>query len=222
MAQGKLRLTINKKPDPIWTQESEIISIRKENNAHDTNFSYANLIPDSFPAMHIFYQEGIPGDTANTYIAIGTQFAQSVSAGPGTMELHIVSNGVGNQLDKTVSFNIGSNPVSAYINFESRPDTTDIVKSVPSYMTPISITAADVLAHCSDFDGSAIVQMCIHTGGDPNFEWNGQLYTDGQLIDIVDLDTNPIIYTPVANPLGYYIEFPWSVVDEDGLITNIN
>lgn len=221
MAKGKLRIVVGQKPRPIWNQTKDLISIRTENNSQDIMFNYQNLDPANITAMQVLYQEGIPNDPSQTYIVVTSQQNQNITANAGSILLHIVSNGKADQLDKFVDFNIGTNQVRVYINFESRPDTLDMLLSTSSYTIPIQITKQAVLTHFSDFDGSAIIKVGVETGGAPNFKYNNQPYIDGTLVDIDTLDSIGFYYVPDVNPQGYQIAYPWIVEDETGLITKV-
>lgn len=219
MAKGHLKLIVNPMPEPIWSQAQEHLSIRTEDNTQDITFDYDNLNPTTINSMQVLYQEGFPTDFSQTYIVIASQATQSIGTGAGTVELHVVSRGIANQLDKIVTFNIGSNTVTMAINFESRPDTLDIIKTTSSYTIPIPITKQDILNHFSDFDGNTIVRFGVETNGDLNFKYGGAQYNGPDLLDIATVDSVGFIYYPDANPLGYTASYLWIAEDETGLIT---
>lgn len=222
MSVGKLRLIIHQKPDAVWNQQVEVVSVRKEDNSVDVTFSYQHMNAATMTSMQTLYQEGIPGDPSQTYIAIVSQNLQLINSNTsGTVVLHVVSNGTAGQLDKTVNFNIGTNPVTMAINFESRPDTLLLVKSTPNYTIPIQITSADVLNHIYDFDGNAITKVAVDTNGDPNFSYNGAPYVSMEFIPVDTLTSLGFFYTPDNNPLAHTVEYDWYVMDETGLITKL-
>lgn len=221
MPSGKLRLIIKKKPDPIVTANSAIISVREENNTQDVTFTYQNLAAATLTTNQILYQEGLPNDPSSTYVVIGSQSNQNITTSPGSFELHIVSNGMAAQLDKVIAITIGANTFNVSIDFRSRPDTVDIIKETPSYVQPIIITKQDILDHCSDFDGDAIIEWALDCFGNTDFVYNGAPYVPGTFIPLNVIDANGFSYVPVNNPLGYTIEYPHKVKDSTGLITKL-
>ncbi len=222
MAIGKIRLTVHPKAEPIWNQQSEIVSVREEDNSHDITFSYQHMDAASISSMQVLYQEGIPNDPSQTYIVIASQQTQYINQNSaGSIVLHIVSNGVSDQLDKVVNFNIGPNPVSLSINFESRPDTSDILKSTPNYTVPIQITQQDILNAYDDFDGNPIVKFAIDCGPSTNLMYNGSPYVSMQYIPVNNLDTVGLFYHPDNNGLGYVQQYDWYAEDSTGLRTKM-
>lgn len=219
---GKLRLIVQKRPDPVVTPQSAIISIREENNNQDVNFTYSNLNAATLTTNQILYQEGLPNDPSATYIVVVSPNAQNISTSPGTFTLRIVSNGTASQLDKNVPITIGTNaPFNVSIDFRSRPDTQDWTEQTSNWTIPIQITKAMILAHCSDFDGDTIVQWAVDSGNDPNFRYNGAPYVGGTFINLDDIDANQFWYIPENNPNGYFVEYTHRVKDSTGLITKL-
>ena len=222
MSVGKLRIIVNQKPEAVWNQLAEVLSVREEDNVEDVTFSYQYMNAASLASMQTLYQEGIPGDPAQTYIAIVSQNAQQINANSsGSVVLHIVSNGVSDQLDKVVSFNIGTNLVTTSINFESRPDTLQLTKSTPNYTIPIQITTNDVLNHVYDFDGNQVIEVAVDTNGDPNFKYEGSVYQSMEFLPVDTLTIKGFFYEPDVNAIGYTVEYDWYVKDSTGLITKL-
>lgn len=221
MASGKLKIVVKKKADPIVTQNVPIISVREENNVQDVTFSYQNFDAANLTNNQILYQEGLPNDPSQTYIVIASQNNQIIGTSPGSFDLHFVSNGVGDQLDKTINLTIGTNIFSVYIDFRSRPDTDNILKEVPNYTVPVIISQQDILDHCSDFDGDQIMEWALQCGSDPNFSFGGQPYVSGTFLPMNQIDTQIFKYTPEVNSNGYTVEYPHLVKDSTGLITRL-
>ena len=219
MAKEKLKLVILQKEDPAWIQVANTFSIREENTTEYISFNYQYLIPYSISANQIFYEEGIFGDPANTYIKIFSPNAQNITSGSGTIELVLLTNGVATQLDKTVPFDIGLNNLNMVIDFHSRPDTLEFTKTGINYLSPIPITKADILNHFSDFDSSTIVKVGIECGAITNFKYGGVTYISDTELPIATLDTVGLFYVPDVNPLGYNVEYPFFVIDDTGLKT---
>lgn len=221
MPNGKFRLVVNRKPDPIITPNNPIISIREENNAQDITFTYQNLAAAQLTNNQILYQEGLPNDPSSTYIIVSSQNNQTITTSPGSFELHIVSNGTATQLDKTIQITIGANVFNIVVDFRSRPDTVDMVKETPNWTIPIIVTKQDILNHCSDFDGDEIKEWALLCGSNTDFIYDGAQYVSGTMIPLDLIDQKGFSYVPINNPLGYYVEYPHLVKDSTGLITKI-
>ena len=222
MAIGKLKLVIHQKPEGIVIPNTEIVSVREENNAQDITFTYQNLDDAALTNGQILYQEGLPNDPSATYIIVASQNNQIITTSPGSFELHIVSNGLANQLDKIIPITIGANTFNITIDFRSRPNTVDMIKETPSWVQPIIVSRQDILNHCSDFDGDEIKEWALDCFGNNDFVYNGVPYVPGTFIPLPLIDQNGFSYVPVNNPLGYQIEYPHKVKDATGLITKFN
>lgn len=220
-APGKLRIVIEERPDPVITPNQSIISIREENNTIDVTYTYANLDAATLSTNQILHQEGLPNDPSATYIIVSSQSNQNITTSPGSFELHIVSNGLANQLDKVIPISIGTNTFNMPIDFRSRPQTADWTETTPNWTVPVQITKAMILAHCSDFDGDTITEWAWESGSDPNVEYNGAPYVGGTFINLDDIDANGFYYIPENNPNGYFVEYPHRVKDATGLITSL-
>ena len=217
----KLPLKGGKKPDKIITPRSVITSIREENNSGDYIFDYQNLDVASLGVNQVLYQEGVPNDPTATYIVVSSSYAQNITTSNGSFELRVTSNGVANQLDKILPITIGTNSFNINIDFQSRPKTILMEKDTPNWTIPIVVTKQDILNHCSDFDGDAIVKWGLECTGDPNFVYNGQPYVPGTMIPLDTIDALGFSYVPYNQPLGYSIEYPHLVQDATGLITKL-
>jgi hypothetical protein len=221
MPAGNFKLTVHKKPDKVVTPRTEIISIRKENNSGDYIFDYSNLDAANLTTNQILYIEGIANDPTNTYIVVASSYSQNIGTSSGSFELRIVSNGVGTQLDKNIAVTIGTNTFNISIDFRSRPETVLMEKTTPNWTLPIVVTKQDILNHCSDFDGDAIVKWGLMCGTDPNFVYNGAPYVANTMIPLDTIDTLGFSYVPINQPLGYVVEYPHLVEDSTGLITKV-
>lgn len=216
--EGKINITVQVAPTPVWEPSQSVFSIRKEANTSFVDFIHQYLLPASLTNNQVLYTEGIPGDPSQTYIKISSVGNQNVTASGGLVSLKIESNGISGQLDKTVNVSIGGNTLPITINFKSRPDTHDFGKAALYYAVPIEITKQDLLANISDEDSSLIVEVAIETNGDTNFSHAGLPYTGGWLT-MAQIDAEPIVYTPDNNPNGYTKSYFYKAKDEDGLIT---
>lgn len=222
MEIGKLRLVINPIGESVWTQQGNLISVREENNETDVTFSYDKMFAASLTAGQVLYEEGVVGDTSQTYIKVYSEDDQTVNPNTtGIIILKVQSYGVSNQLDKEIPFSIGTNNVKVNINFESRPNTLLLSKSVANYTIPIQITKEDVLANVSDFDNTPIIEVAINTNGENNFRYNGSTYTSMLYVPLNTLNSLGLYYYPDNNSLGYTKEYDWYVKDSTGLTTKI-
>ena len=185
---------------------------REVQNDITATISYTQGLGQTLTAGQVLYTVGTVGTSG--YLQI-TAAGNTTISGSGSFTVNISSIPTSTVADGSVTFQIDGSNVVININYQSRPETEDIYKSIDNRST-YQFTTSDFTTAFSDFDSDTLIEVMADNNV-VNYEYQGNPYVAGTWIPLANI--GQLEYTGADQNNAYVQTTPWYGKDSTGMVS---